>query len=124
MKFKIDQNLPDEARDVLVEAGHDALSVYDQNLSGAPDDRVLEVCKAEGRALITADLDFSDIREFPSEESPGFIVLRLRRQNRPAQIAPLRQVVPLLESHPVERRLWIVEPDKVRIRGGGDSSQS
>ena len=28
MKFKIDQNLPIEAADLLTAAGHDALSVY------------------------------------------------------------------------------------------------
>lgn len=38
MKFKIDQNLPIEAADVLTAAGHDALSVYQQSLGGAPDD--------------------------------------------------------------------------------------
>lgn len=35
MKFKIDQNLPDEARDVLVAAGHDVLTVYDRTLNKA-----------------------------------------------------------------------------------------
>jgi uncharacterized protein DUF5615 len=35
MKFKIDENLPIEAAALLREAGHDALTVHDQNLRGA-----------------------------------------------------------------------------------------
>ncbi|MFT5030776.1 MAG: putative nuclease of putative toxin-antitoxin system [Candidatus Binatia bacterium] len=118
MKFKIDQNLPEECREVLSDAGHDAMTVYDQELSGAPDDRIAEVCKAEDRVLITADLDFSDIRQYPPNESPGYIVLRFKHQIRPAQIALIRKLLTLFEKHPIAGRLWIVENDKVRIRGG------
>ncbi|MBF0173618.1 MAG: DUF5615 family PIN-like protein [Magnetococcales bacterium] len=40
MKFKIDENLPAEVTVFLRSAGHDALSVRDQDLGGANDDRV------------------------------------------------------------------------------------
>ena len=40
MKFKIDENLPREAVDVLTAAGHDAVSVFDQGLNGKPDPEV------------------------------------------------------------------------------------
>ena len=35
MKFKIDENLPAEAADILKSAGFDAQTVGDENLSGA-----------------------------------------------------------------------------------------
>lgn len=35
MKFKIDENLPVEVAELLQKAGHDAMTVYDQNLAGA-----------------------------------------------------------------------------------------
>ena len=41
MKFKIDQNLAVECAALLVEAGHDAMTVYQQELTGAPDERIL-----------------------------------------------------------------------------------
>ena len=34
MRFKVDENLHPEASAFLVEQGHDALSVWDQNLRG------------------------------------------------------------------------------------------
>ena len=42
MKFKVDENLPIEAATVLRDAGHDALTVHDQNLPGEHDPRSLK----------------------------------------------------------------------------------
>jgi len=70
MKFKIDQNLPIEAADLLMAAGHDAMTVYQQSLGGASDERIVDACKDEGRILITADLDLSDIRRYPPHRHP------------------------------------------------------
>ncbi len=52
MKFKTDENIPLEAVDLLRAAGHDALSVFDQSLSGHPDDNVASICQHEDRVLI------------------------------------------------------------------------
>lgn len=118
MKFKIDQNLPIEAADLLAAAGHDAMTVYEQSLSGAPDDRIVDVCKLEERILITADLDLSDIRRYPPSQTPGYMVLRLPRQSKQALLDLLAKAIPMLAARPIDGRLWIVEPDRLRIRGG------
>jgi predicted nuclease of predicted toxin-antitoxin system len=76
MKFKIDENMPVECAEDLRQAGHDALKVGEQQLAGQPDVRVAQVCQAESRALVTLDLDFSDIRAFPPGDYAGIIVLR------------------------------------------------
>ena len=47
MKFKTDENLPQEICTLLSAAGHDAKSIYDQQLTGSPDPKVLDVCRAE-----------------------------------------------------------------------------
>ena len=118
MKFKIDQNLPIDFVTILHQAGHDALTVFDQQLGGAPDPQIVAVCEREGRILITADLDLSDIRQYPPSLYPGFIVLRLHRQARPNQMAALNRILPLLSTTPVANRLWIVEESRLRVRGG------
>lgn len=116
MRFKVDENLPIQCVDLLVAAGHDALSVQDQGLSGAPDPRVADVCAREGRILVSLDLDFADIRSYPPSKSTGIVVFRLGRQD----IGTLCQVVGrLLDLLPAESpvgKLWIVEEDKVRVR--------
>jgi predicted nuclease of predicted toxin-antitoxin system len=118
MKFKIDQNLPVEAADLITAAGHDAMTVYQQSLSGAPDERIVDVCKNEDRILITADLDLSDIRRYPPSQAPGYMVLRLPRQSKQAVLELLAKAIPMLASHRIDGRLRIVEPDRLRIRGG------
>jgi predicted nuclease of predicted toxin-antitoxin system len=118
MKFKIDQNLPVEFSTILQQAGHDALTVLQQHLGGAPDPKIVAVCRQEDRTLITADLDLSNIRQYPPDQHPGFIVLRLKEQTKPKQIALLQRTIPLFATAPLLGRLWIVEEGKVRIRGG------
>ena len=48
MKLKIDENLPVDAA---------------------------AVCRADGRALITLDTDFGNVRAYPPADHPGIIVL-------------------------------------------------
>ncbi len=116
MRFKLDENLPTQCVNQLRDAGHDALSVPEQGLSGAPDPRIAKVCTAEERVLVSLDLDFANIRAYPPSKSAGIIVSRLRNQD----IATLRRVVDrllaLLPHESPAGRLWVVEENKVRIR--------
>lgn len=65
MRFKIDENLPAEVAELLQASKHDAMTIFDQRMVGELDPKVASVCKSEERALITLDLDFSDIRTYP-----------------------------------------------------------
>lgn len=118
MNFKIDENLPLEFVNLLREARHDAVSVLDQQLGGADDSAVAARCRQEQRVIITLDLDFSDIREYPPEDYYGLIVLRVHCQDKPTLIHVFSQAIGLLATEPLSGRLWIVEETKIRIRGG------
>jgi DNA-binding PucR family transcriptional regulator len=59
MKLKVDENLPIEVAEALRQAEHDALTVQEQRLTGRPDAELADVCRAEGRMLVTLDTDFS-----------------------------------------------------------------
>lgn len=116
MKFKIDQNLPVECAATLIEAGHDAMTVYDQGLAGAADEQVVAVCIAEDRILITSDLDLSDITHYPPAASPGYVVYRSRRQGKASMIALTKRLITLFGQHEITGRLWILEQNRLRIR--------
>jgi predicted nuclease of predicted toxin-antitoxin system len=116
MKFKLDENLPVETALLLTAAGHDAHTVYQEDLCGAPDSKVSSVCRAEGRVLITLDTDFCNILNYPPAEYPGFIVLRLLDQSKPSVLHIMRQmVIPSLQKN-IKGALWIVQKDGIRIR--------
>lgn len=117
MLCKIDENMPVEAATILTAAGHDCLTIYDEDLSGASDDLIATACRSEGRVLLTLDLDFSDVRLYPPGTHPGIIVLRPREPDRSHALRLLSRALRLFDVEMVEARLWIVDDGGVRIRG-------
>lgn len=117
MLFKIDENLPVEIADMLVESGHDAKTVNEQRMQGAKDPALSEVCKKEQRALITLDMDFADIKAYPPDESFGIIVLRVRSHSKKHVMEVFSGVIAFMQGEPVNRRLWVVEESRIRIHG-------
>jgi predicted nuclease of predicted toxin-antitoxin system len=117
MRFKVDENLPREATELLLIAGHDAMSVLDQRLGGTPDPDLYAICQQEGRVLMTLDLDFSNIRAHPPNESAGIIVLRPGNQDKPTVLQAIDRLLPLLDRQSPAGALWLVGKERVRIRG-------
>ncbi len=123
MKFKIDENLPVEIAETLSRGGHSALTVNDQRIGGTLDQTLISLCVRENRALVTFDLDFSDIRTYPPNKFPGIVVMRTTNQSKPVLMELARQLIPVLASEPLKGHLWIVEPGRIRIRGGQDEPE-
>jgi len=117
MRLKTDENIHPSLTVRLRDSGYDATSVWDENLQGCSDPNLSSVCQTEGRILITQDIGFSDIRAYPPEEHPGFIVLRLKDQSQRSQLQVLDRLLPLFKTHPIEKRLWVVDEKRVRMRG-------
>lgn len=117
MRFKIDENLPIEAADLLNQRGHDAQTVFQEELSGAPDTDIASACKREKRALLTLDTDFSDIRTYPPENFFGLVILRLRIHDKHHVLDVVSRLLDILDKEPLECYLWIVEENRIRIRG-------
>lgn len=116
LRFKLDENGPVDAAPVLHAAGYACHTVYDERLAGAPDPDVAVACRAEGRVLVTLDLDFSDVRAYPPGTHPGIVVLRPRVPDRDSVVALLLRALPLFATEPVAGALWIVGPERVRVR--------
>ena len=91
MKFKLDENLPEDGVKILANAGHDTATALEEQLGGKHDSKIAYVCKIEQRALITLDTGFGDIRRYPPDEYPGIVVLRLARQDKPNVLAVLER---------------------------------
>lgn len=116
LRFKIDENVPVDAAQVLRAAGYDTHTVYDEALSGASDPSVAAACAREVRVLVTLDLDFSDLRAYPLGTHPGIVVLRPRAPDRQSTLALLARIVPLFACEPMAGCLWMVDAERVRVR--------
>lgn len=117
MRFKVDENLPLIVAQHLRDAGHDAITVVEQNMVGAKDATLAEVCQNEQRCMITLDLDFADIRTYPPGDFAGLVVLRLRRHDEDHIAEVLDRILPRFDDEPLNGQLWVVDERGVRIRG-------
>jgi len=116
-KIKLDENFPPGSVTIFKKAKIDAASVLEQRLSSSPDDNLYKVCIREKRTMVTFDLDFANIIRFPSQNTPGIIVCRLRKKTSLAEIKILcNTVVSLIASNDLEGKLFIVEHHRIRIR--------
>lgn len=116
MKIKLDENLGHSTARLLRQAGHVVSTVFEQNLPGADDHRLIRHCSAEGRALVTLDLDFANPLVFPPWEYRGIAVFRLPRHPTRADIDRATKVfTSALASEVLDGKLWIVESTRIRL---------
>jgi predicted nuclease of predicted toxin-antitoxin system len=116
VRFKLDENIPRDAGALLKRGNHDVHSVFDEQIAGGVDDRLLALCRKEKRILITLDRDFGDIRLYPPSSHAGVWILRPAYQTIDSILSLLDAALAVAQSEPAEGRLWIVEPGQIRIR--------
>jgi predicted nuclease of predicted toxin-antitoxin system len=117
VRIKVDENIGASGVKLLREGGHNVMTVGDQALIGAADERIFQACVAESRALVTLDRDFGHVPRFPPKQTAGIVILEL---GGPASLQilhnRLRDILALAATRPVSGELWIVEPGRVRVR--------
>ena len=119
---KLDENLGARGQNLLKRAGFDVATVQEQNLAGAPDLHLIQVCQQEKRCLITLDLDFSNPIQFPPQDYAGVVVLRCTSQKVHQQILEALEVFSRAASirNSLATKLWIVSPQQIREYAPGD----
>lgn len=81
MKFKIDENIPQEVKKIFKKEGYDCSDVYEERLQGQNDGIIRKKCDSEKRILISLDKDFADIRRYKPAEHSGAIIVRTSNQS-------------------------------------------
>jgi predicted nuclease of predicted toxin-antitoxin system len=115
VKFKLDENIGGRGAAKLAAHGHDVATVAAQNLCSTSDLALIEVCRVEGRCLVTFDLDFSNPVRFPPRSYAGIVVLRLPARSGLAEIdAALETLAASLGNEGLGGKLWIVELNRIR----------
>jgi predicted nuclease of predicted toxin-antitoxin system len=116
VKFKLDENLGRRTAQVIAELGHDVRTVTQEHLAGTDDAHLFKICAAEGRCLLTLDLDFADVLRFPPETGAGTAVLRLPPVVTLNVLADLvRNLLSAIEREPIAGRLWVIEIGRIRV---------
>ncbi|MBI3891483.1 MAG: DUF5615 family PIN-like protein [Candidatus Wallbacteria bacterium] len=104
---------------MLRKAGLDAVEVRDVGLRGSSDVITAAHAVAHGQVLISGDLDFANTLQFPVGSHPGIVVVRYPNETL---ASTLNEAICLtltgLAEEELAGRLFILEPGRVRIRGG------
>ncbi|MGH3085958.1 MAG: DUF5615 family PIN-like protein [Rubrobacteraceae bacterium] len=115
MKVKLDENLGNRSIELFGLAGHDVVTVEEQNLASAPDRALIGVCREESRSLVTLDLDFSNVLVFPPSDFAGIAVLRVPHPvTLDALHEHVRTLLRVMETRELAGKLWIVETGRIR----------
>ena len=115
MKLKLDENIGKRGSRLLSLAGHDVITVPEQNLCSAADKELIAICHKEQRCLITLDLDFANPLIFNPEQYSGIAVLRLPPAPAPEDLHnAIKTLIGALARGTIAERLWIVQAGKIR----------
>ncbi len=116
MRYLADHNISVRTVVLLKSTGCDICRVSDFLPSHAEDLQVLELARAEGRTVITQDLDYSALLASGGHNRPSLLSVRLHN-NRPEHIASvLEKILPAIEPDLQAGAIVVVEETRVRVR--------
>jgi len=78
VKFLADKGISPRVVSTLRERGHEAIHLQEQGLGKLPDGDILAKARAEGRVLLTHDLDFGELLAASDGKLPSVIIFRLK----------------------------------------------
>ena len=116
MKLLLDENLSPSPAQRLRQAGHDAVAVRDIGLGGVNDTLIRQCAMEQQHILVTLDADFGHILRFPPVGTPGVIWLQPWPPTEFAVTTLLDSALLQLAEIPVDGKLVIVEPGRIRLR--------
>lgn len=117
LEFLVDESVPFSAAAALREQGHSTCHVGDVGLRGAPDAAIFARAQEEGWIILTRDLGFGNLLDYPLGAHAGIIVLRVPSTFTSLQIrGTLRAFIAEVEPEDLQNTLTIVEPGRYRIR--------
>ena len=116
MNIKLDENLGSlRVATWLRIAGHDVATVREQGLTSMPDNQLIDICRSEGRCIVTSDRGFGNRIRFNPSDYAGVVVLRL--PSHPT-FEDWREAIDTLilglERTEIEGKLWIIQGGRIQ----------
>ncbi|MGH7909888.1 MAG: DUF5615 family PIN-like protein [Thermodesulfobacteriota bacterium] len=116
MRFLVDMCVDIRVADWLRSKGHDAVHLREQGLQRLANGEIFKKATSENRAVLTFDLDFSEIAALTRERQTSLIVLRLQNARYQHVIDRLSAVLAESADALVKGAVISVEESRHRIR--------
>jgi len=116
MRLLADLHVSPRTVQFLRDLGHDVVRVGDILSATASDHAIVARAEAEGRTILTQDLDFSAIIALTGKTAPSVITLRLSSSRIEYVNTILQRVLPELEQEVRDGVVVTVEDHRARRR--------
>jgi len=117
--FVVDEDMPRSTAVALKQAGFSAVDVRDVGLQGRPDAAVFAYAQTANSVIITADLGFASIVNFPPTSHNGIIVVRVPNSySSESTNAEILRVLKELDGEELGATVVVVEPGRTRLHRG------
>ena len=116
MRFLADMGVALRIVEELRSEGHDAIHLNEEGLHRLPNGMIFEKAAAEGRILLTFDLDFGEIVALSGGRLVNVIVFRLRNTRTPHVMDRLKKVLKESVQDLEQGAIIVVEESRHRIR--------
>lgn len=116
-KFLVDEDMPRSTEKIIREKGYETFDVRDCGLRGKSDSEVFAFAQRNGAILITGDMGFSNIINFPVGSHAGIVVAHYPNEISLVEIN--RQIIAAfdnLNESDFKGNLIILNPGRMRIR--------
>ena len=116
MSFLLDHCVPNKFLNLLKSWGYTATAVNQHIAADSDDSDVIQLAQKLDAVLVTVDMDFSNIFDYPPQNYAGIVVIRYEPIDEAAVISTLQQALQDLDRDKLRGALIIVQPKRYRIR--------
>ena len=116
MRFLADMGVSMRLVEWLRSNGHDVVHLREQGLKRLPDGEIFTKAVAEGRVILTFDLDFGEIAAVSRGNRVGVVLFRLHNTRTPHVIDRLAAVLPDSAAALERNAVVVVEESRYRVR--------
>ena len=117
LKFVIDEDMPRSTANVLKTRGYGVLDVRDCGLRGKSDEEVFKFAQREGAVILTGDLGFGNLLQFPIGSHCGIVIAHFPNETSTSELnSQIIKAFDNFDEIDFKGNLIILEPGKVRIR--------
>jgi predicted nuclease of predicted toxin-antitoxin system len=116
MIILLDHCVPRRYLRLLISWGYPSELITAHIPADSPDEDVLALALSLDAALLTVDMDFANILDYPPEDHEGIIVIRNQAQKEQETDTTLKQALDDLYRNGLRSTLVIISPGRYRVR--------
>jgi predicted nuclease of predicted toxin-antitoxin system len=114
----LDECVPAKYRRFLESWGYEVTLLREISKPSDPDERVIELAQNLDAVLLTVDMDFANIVDYPPQNFAGIVVVRHQISDQLALEKSLKQAMADLYRDDLRGVLVVVTANRYRIRHG------